>query len=175
MRFRRWFILGILLTAGILLLANIGFTDTEAAKSEKGIVWVKYDEGIKLAAKEQKAILVDFYTNWCGYCKKMDRETFSDPKVAGYLGEKFIAVKVNAESNETVVTPGGPVSEKELSRLFGVRGYPTYWFLSSDGEKINNLSGYRPPDIFLTVAQYIGDSHYKTKTWKEYQESLPAN
>jgi thioredoxin-related protein len=172
MKFRHWIIISILSLAGMALLFNIGFSDTDKSEAENTIKWIKYDEGLKIAAEENKPILIDFYTKWCGFCKKMDRETFSNDKVARYLDEKFVTVKVNGESNETVALSEGSLSERQVSRSFGVRGYPTYWFLKASGEKIDNIRGYRPPEMFMTILQFIGDGHYENKTWKEYIDQV---
>lgn len=174
MKFRHWIILVMFSLAAMTMLFNTGFSDTDKPKVESAIKWVKYDEGLRMAAEENKPIFVDFYTNWCGYCKKMDRETFSDAEVASYMREKFVTVKVNAESNETVAVSDESLSEKQVSRSFGVRGYPTYWFLKASGEKIDNVRGYRPPESFLTILQFIGDGHYENKTWKEYMDEIKS-
>ncbi len=174
MRIRHWIIATIVIAAGVFLFAGIGATDTKEAKEVIELNWVKYDKGLELAAKENKLVMVDFYTNWCRYCKKMDKETFAEETVAKYLSEKFIVVKVNAESKETVVTANGSLSEKDLSKSFGVRGYPAYWFLKPDGEKINNIPGYVPADRFINILRYFGEGYYETKTWKEYASGLEA-
>jgi len=163
------------LILGIVFLGNIGFSDTEQKEAKKELVWVKYDDGIRQAAKENKPVFVDFYTNWCGWCKKMDRETFSDAEVMKYLGDNFILVKVNAESNLNLVLDFGNITERDLSKSFGVRGYPTYWFLNSEGGKILNFSGYRTADRFLPIIEYIGGGHYKSKTYKEFEDSRQSN
>lgn len=175
MRSKRWIISAAILAVSVLILVNIGFTGNEKQPTESKLNWLKYDEGLQLAAKLNKPVFVDFYTNWCKFCKKMDRETFADESIYKYMNEKFVMVKVNAESNNVVATADGNISEKDLSRSFGVRGYPTYWFLKSSGEKINNISGYAPPERFITVLKYIGDNIYQDKTWNEYLKGLQAN
>ena len=187
MRMNRWILTLVIILAGVLTYAGISATDAEEAKPAKdakmakaakdavALSWVKYDKGLELAAKENKPIMVDFYTNWCKFCKKMDNETFTDGTVARYLDENFVLVKVNAESNETVITSNGNLSERQLSQSFGVRGYPAYWFLKSNGEKINNVPGYVPPDKFITILRYFGEGHYETTTWKDYLDSQNSN
>lgn len=159
----------ILSSCAVFLLAVSGFTG-ESSK-DKGITWVNYDEGLKLANKTDKLVFIDFYTNWCKFCHKMDRETFSNQKVIDYFNDHFVAVKINAESNVKMTLPDGEFSGREISRQYGVRGYPTYWFLKSDGEKINFTSGYSPPDKFLPLLQFVGDKFYENMTFREYLEN----
>lgn len=176
MKFRYWLYAGMILAIALIFFINTGTSqDQKAVKVENGLSWVKYDKGLAQAAKENKPILIDFYTNWCGWCKKMDRDTFANDSVAKYLGDKFITVKVNAESNDPLVLKSGSISERDLARSFGVKGYPTYFFLKSNGDKIFNVASYFPPDNFIKLLRYIGDEHYKTKTIQEYSKSLQAN
>lgn len=174
MRLKGLIVTTAILAAAVFLMVKIGFTDTQEPKPklDKELKWLKYDEGLKLAAEANKPVMVDFYTNWCGFCKKMDRETFTDEDVKGYLGEKFVIVKVNAESNDMLATSEGTISERQLARSFGVRGYPTYSFLKPNGERINDVPGYKPPDAFLALLKYFGDGHYQSETWKEYVAGL---
>jgi len=152
-----------------VLLFSCATADEKAGTA--GIKWLTYEEGLKAAAKQGKFLFVDFYTNWCGYCKKMDKETFTNKEVVEYLNKNFVAVKVNAESKETMNLPEGPIDGIKLARSYGVTGYPTYWFVESNGSKINKMPGYAPPDKFLPVLKFIGDGHYKTKSFKDYIES----
>jgi thioredoxin-related protein len=172
---RRIAVIVTLLAIGFVFLAVSGVTDPSKDEGKEALNWIRYDEGLKLAEKAKKPIFVDFYTNWCRFCKKMDKETFSDKAISQYLGEHFVTVKVNAESKNTVDTPDGSLSERQLARSFSVRGYPTYWFLKPSGEKINYTSGYSPPDKFITVLRYIGDGHYETKSFKDYMAEISAN
>jgi len=174
MIFRKLGILAIIVL-GLFSAFSLGAQETgkknQGAQNVAGkddITWYKYDEGLKLAAKAGKPVLVDFYTNWCGWCKKMDKTTYVDPAVTSYMNSKFIAVKVNAESRDAINLPSGPVDGRRLARSFGVTGYPSIWFLESDGKKINNLPGFAPPERFIHVLRYIGDGIYKSQTFKDY-------
>jgi len=142
----------------------------ETTKKES-ITWVKYDEGLKLAAKTEKLIIVDVYTNWCKFCHKMDRETFSDKNIIEFLGENFIGVKLNAESKKKMKLSDGEFTGRDISRKFGVRGYPTYLFLNSDGELVYRTSGYSPPERFMVYLKYVSSGKHKDMTIEEYWQA----
>lgn len=131
--------------------------------------WRSFDAGLAEAKASHKKILLDVYTDWCGWCKKLDKEVYSNQKVATYLAKAYIPVKLNAESAKKLSYKDKAHSETELARAFGVQSYPTIIFLDSDGEPINSLGGYVDADRFLPIVQYIGDDHYKTMTWDEYK------
>jgi thioredoxin-related protein len=165
-----------------IVLAILGSACTAGDSSEhkkesntSDVNWVSYDEGLKLAAESGKVIFVDFYTNWCKFCKKMDIETFSKPEIAEVFEKRFINVKVNAESNKKITLPDGNLSGRELARSFGVRGYPTYWFLKSDGEKINYYSGFAPPEKFIHILKFVGEGHYENKSFQDYLKEATAS
>jgi len=84
-------------------------------------------------------VLIDFYTDWCGPCKMMDENTFSDDKVKAYANQHFVSMKVNAEKGEGV----------ELSDRYNIRGYPTILFVNDKGEEVDRMMGYREPEDFL--------------------------
>ena len=93
------------------------------------VQWKSIDEASK-AKIGTKLYFVDFYTDWCGYCKKMDRQTFTDPTVAKILNKYYYPVKFNAESSQTVQwagktyrPAGGRGRAHELAA--GQRGYPS--------------------------------------------------
>lgn len=95
-----------------------------------------FEDALKSAKSQNKPIMVDFYTDWCGWCKKLDSDTYSDPKVRA-AAEKFICVKVDAEK------------ESALANKYAVAGFPTIMFLDKDGKVISKITGYLPPDKFL--------------------------
>jgi thioredoxin-related protein len=174
MIFRKLGILAIIVL-GLFVVFSLGAEETglknqgaQNAAGKDDITWYKYDEGLKLAAKAGKPILVDFYTDWCGWCKKMDKTTYVDPAVTSYVKTKFVAVKVNAESRDAINLPSGAVDGRKLARSFGVSGFPTTILLDSRGKAVLAFAGYRPADDFIHYAKYVGDGIYKSQTFKDY-------
>ena len=138
---------------------------------EAEIKWYRFDEGAALAARTKKAVLVDVYTSWCGWCKRMEATTYKDPRVITELNEHFVLVKLNAESDRPLTYKGEKTNEMRLSReVFGVTGYPTTVFLRSDGEVITPVSGYLAADKFRTVLTFIGTGAYENTKWSDYQK-----
>jgi thioredoxin-related protein len=138
------------------------------------IVWKSFNDGIDLARSSNKKVLVDVYTDWCTWCKKMDSEVYANKKVIGLLNEHFIAVKLNAESANLVSFKGNSFTEADLSRQLGVSGYPTTLFFDQNSNPITDLSGYAAPDRFARVLDFIGKDYYKTISFQEYVKNQPS-
>lgn len=100
---------------------------------------VSYTEALELAVKEKKMVFIDFYTEWCGPCKRMSKEVFPHEKVGEYFNRMFVALKLDAEKGEG----------KELAEKYAVKAYPTFVVLSPDGSEVYRTSGYRPADEFV--------------------------
>ncbi len=134
---------------------------SSAPETPKEIVWRNYEDGIKIAEEQGKQILIDFSTVWCGYCKKMDRETFSDATVIDFINTNFVAIKVDGDSKREIEIDGFSTTEKRLTKeMFGVTGYPTFWFLESDGSKIGKQPGYQPAKGFLELLTFVTEKKY---------------
>jgi len=159
---------------GLKSYFKIDQQNAEAVEETKplALTWLSYNEGLALAEKENKYILIDFYTDSCGYCKKMDKETYSKEEVKKFLNENFVVVKVNAESGKKVIENGKEITERELARLYQVNGYPTTWFLESNHSPIAPLPGYVTAEQFVPVLSYIGEGWYKSISFKEYSEKI---
>jgi thioredoxin-related protein len=130
-----------MLNAAVLVLA--------ALVGEGGAAAAPAPESLKLQAgpmarvlEEAKAsgrpVLVDFYTDWCGWCKRMDKEVFGDAEVAKYCNENFLVFRVDAEKGE------GP----DLAKKHGVGGYPTFVVLDAAGEELDAQPGYAAREPF---------------------------
>ncbi|HAJ33383.1 MAG TPA: hypothetical protein DCK79_08425 [Candidatus Atribacteria bacterium] len=159
---------------GLKSYFKIDEQNAEAVKEAKpfALNWLSYNEGLALAAKENKYILIDFYTDWCGYCKKMDKETYSKEEVKKILNENFVVIKVNAESDNKVIEDGKEITERELAKLYQVSGYPTTWFLESNHSRVAPLPGYVTAEQFIPVLNYIGEGWHKSISFKEYLEKM---
>ncbi|MCD6441241.1 MAG: thioredoxin fold domain-containing protein [Candidatus Marinimicrobia bacterium] len=134
--------------------------------------WYSYNEGMKFAEKEEKHIIIDFYADWCTWCKVMDKETFSDPQVQKYLFENFIPIKLNAEnSTETVAFQGQKLTPRELTTAFRITGFPSVAFLTPKSEVITVVPGYIKKDMFMNLLQYMHKECYKSQTpFEEFLE-----
>ncbi len=128
-----------------------------AARADAGVQWRGWDAGLREAGKSQRPVLVDVYTDWCGWCKRMDRDVYSRPEVRSYLNRKFVTVRLNAEDSEPARYEGRSWTSRSLASRFQVSGYPTTIFLRANGEHLANLPGYIPADRFLLLLRYVGD------------------
>lgn len=143
-----------------------------------------FAEAVEKSKTEKRKIFVDVYTDWCGWCKVMDKNTFSEPKIAKILNEKFYPVKFNGEQREDVVLNGttykfvtsGNSGYHELAAalLNKQLSYPTVVFLDENFNMIQPLPGYRKPEEFHPIVQFIGEGHYKTEKWPDWQATYKS-
>jgi thioredoxin-related protein len=130
--------------------------------------WNSFDTGINHAKTSHKKILVDVYTDWCGWCKKMDSEVYTDPDIKDYLSKHFVIIKMNAEANEKIHYKGQEYLPAQLAAAFGVNGYPATLFLREDSEPITLLPGYTEAPMFLLILSFIAENQYEKKQFSEY-------
>lgn len=135
---------------GTSLLAVVAIGSSQAGESRPpgergGIVWASsFENALEEAQVDGKPVMVDFYTDWCGWCKRLDADTYSDSDVAAHA-RRLVCVKVNAERRS------------EVARRYGVRAYPSIAFLQADGTLMEMIRGYLPPKQFISVLDRIGD------------------
>ncbi|EPR65633.1 thioredoxin family protein [Cyclobacterium qasimii] len=133
------------------LVVLLVFVQQLANAQKNSIEWHSFEEVIEKTAENPKMILVDVYTDWCGWCKKMDRNTFTDPKVIAYVNENFYAVKLNAEDRKKKFEfKGEEYNGQTMARQMKVRSYPNFVIMDSAMESITQLPGYREPDNFVS-------------------------
>lgn len=122
------------------------------------IHWYSYNEGIKKMKEENKKGYLHFYTDWCGYCKLMKKQTFSNSKVINYLNKHYIAIEVNAEDKNA----------KAIVKKYKVDRFPLNFFLHTDATVIGARPGYIAPDLFVSMLKFIDTDSYKTKSFAQY-------
>ena len=146
------------------LSISLALTLTNTVQGQEAIQWMKFEEAIAANAKNPKMILVDVYTDWCGWCKKMDKDTFTDPRVIAHFQKNFYAVKLNAEdTNRKFPFMGKTFSEAEMAASMRVNSYPNFVVIEPGLQNIAQLPGYREPEAFLAgLAELIEKAFKKT-------------
>lgn len=172
-----------LLTLSMVLLLSFTFTACKSftgASASKTIKWQTIEKVISKKSKKKK-VFIEVYTNWCGWCKRMEKSTFEDPAIARYINTHFYAVKFDAESKKPIEFQGktfnystaGRRGRHELATLFMEDnekvGYPTLVFMDEDLEIIQAVPGYRSREEFEVIVTYFAEEHYKTTPWSEYE------
>ena len=147
--------LGFILILGIFTLSHAADPKENNAK----ITYYKYEEGIEKAKKDSLHVAIFFETVWCGWCKKMQQTTLTDPRIIDLLTNDFVPVIVDGDKR------------RDLAKSYKVRGYPSTWFLRFDSTPIAPAPGYWPADDFYWLLRYIKDDAYEKVQFKEYVKS----
>jgi thiol:disulfide interchange protein len=118
-----------------------------------GLQWQDdYDKALAAAKTDNKIVIVDVYTDWCGWCKKLDKDVYADAGVQAKLAKDFVTVKINPEKSK---------ENAEFARKFGVYGYPHILFLDAGGKKISEIRGYIPAKDFAEKLVALADKSAK--------------
>jgi len=151
--------------------------------AQEKIQWMSIEDAYALALTEEnpKKIFIDVYTDWCGWCKRMDKATFQNEEVAAYMNEHYYNVKFDAEQKESIemlgntfeFIPQGSRGYHELAAalLNGKMSYPTVVFLNGKFEMLSPVPGYQEPAAFMNIAKYFGDNIYLETSWQDYSEN----
>ena len=150
-------------------------------KSGDGINWMTWSEVEDALKEEKKKVFVDVFTDWCGYCKKMDKTTFQDKEIIKYINDNFYAVKFDAENKETITLDGnkykyvksGKRGYNQLAAdlLKGRLSYPTIVFLNDDLSLIQPIPGYLDAKKMEIIATYFAEDNHKKTPWTRYEKS----
>jgi len=174
--------MNISLTRTFLLFLFIGLFSTgfsskalKPNKKEK-INWITLEEAAARTKKEPRKIIVDVYTDWCGWCKKMDQSTYSNAAIADMVNKNFYAVKFDAESKEPITINGKTFKynaqyrahEAAIALLNGQMSYPSTVYLDEKFAIIAPVPGYLDVSALKDLLTYFGDNHYRKKTYQEY-------
>ncbi len=163
----------------LAMLVTVGF-------SQDKINWLSWEEAMKASEKQPKKIYIDLYTDWCGWCKKMDASTFVDPEVVKYMNENFHAIKFNAEQKEDIVfndhtfsysgTSGRRgVHQLAYSLLNGRLGYPSFVILDEEKARILISPGFKDANGVMMEMKFAKEEKYKTISWETFKaQNTPA-
>ena len=165
----------------VFLLATVLFFAVQVHAQE--INWVSLEEAVALQKKNPKKIMMDVYTNWCGPCKMLDKNTFHNKDVVDYVNKNYYAVKFNAEGNDNITFNGQSFdnpdydpakanrrnSVHKLARYFSVRSYPSIIFLAEDASLLTSVIGYKTPkQLELYLKLFKNDDHKDFKSQEDF-------
>lgn len=165
----------VLLITALTILTATGTGQKPGGSEKSGLNWTSLEEAIERAGNEKKPVLLDVYTDWCGWCKKLDKETFNDPKVAEVLSNMFTLAKVNGESREEIIYKDQKTNGIGLARGFGIRGYPAIIFLDEKGDMLTLIPGFLDAEQFLPVVKFIGTREYENTDWEVYLKNYESS
>lgn len=144
------------------------------------IKWYTLEEAVQLNKATKKKIIIDLYTDWCGWCKVMERNTFSNSKIVNYINKKFYPVKLNAETKESInfndkrfdyISQGQKgYNEFALMITGGRLSYPSTVFIDEDSNIIQSIPGYLDAEKFYQILNYFGENRYKDTPWEVYEK-----
>jgi uncharacterized protein YyaL (SSP411 family) len=168
-----------------ILCLEICTSYSQNAKNQEksGVKWYTIQEAEKLIKQSPKPIFIDTYTDWCGWCKKMDSETFSNSVIADILNNKFYPVKFNAETKESINFLGqtfindgksGNAHQLAVALLQGQLSYPTVVFLTRQDSiyAVSPVAGFKVAKEMEVLLSFFAGKAYETKKWEDFQKNF---
>lgn len=166
----------------IFLIAGLNLSSV--AEAQSAVKWMSLEEAVERSKTEKRKIFIDIYTDWCGWCKVMEKETFQNPCIANYLNRNYYPVKFNAEQKKDIVFKGtvysyvktgnGGYHSLAAAIMRGKLSYPTSVFLDENLNLIQPLDGYLNIREFEKVMVYFAQDRYRTTPWPKYERTFES-
>jgi thioredoxin-related protein len=168
----------------LTIICVSAYSQSPATTGNSPVKWYTIQEAEKLNKENPRPIFVDTYTDWCGWCKKMDKETFTNQVISEILNTKFYPVKFDAEGSEKVTFYGqtyvndgsaGKAHQFAVALLRGQLSYPTVVFIIpvNDGKiQAQPVPGFREPKDMEALLTYFADKAYNKQSFDDYQKSF---
>ena len=162
----------------LFLLALVAGASLSSLEAQEKIKWYTIQEALQLTASQPRMMVIDVYTDWCGWCKRLDATTFSDPEVIGIMNAHFYPVKLDAEGKEDIVlgdktytfVDNGRRGYHELAAIVtrGRLSYPTISYVDEQGRVLEASPGYKTADQFRVYLAYYAEGAYKDQSFDEF-------
>ena len=155
------------------------------ANAQESVNWLSFEKAIEINKTNPKPLLVSIYTDWCGWCKKMYKETYTNPIIAKYVNDNYHAIKLNGEGKEAITykeytfkfKQQGKTKYHELSAalLNGKLSYPTTIILNKEEQLLDRIPGYLPAKKMEMVLAYFIKRDYKEEKWADFVKKFKSN
>lgn len=167
---KKSFIILLLVTAGLNLSAQ-----------KTTVKWYTIEEAEKLSKTNPRPMIIDAYTDWCSWCKKLDQDTFSNSVIAEILNTKYYPVKFDAEGKYPVTFQGtkyindgksGRTHQLTNALITGQGGYPNMVFINDKLQLLTNVPGYREPKEMEPLLMFFAEKAYEKQDFQAYQKAF---
>jgi len=164
-----------------ILIIAVSIVNT---KAQEKINWLSFEDAIASNKKTPKPILIDVYTDWCGYCKKMDVTTYANKTIIKAINKNFYAVKLDGEGKKDIIYNDQTFKFQKSGRngyhqlpaflMDGKLSYPTTILLSKTEEKLQSIPGYLDKKTFEKILGFFSAENYKTNNWKDFEKDFKS-
>lgn len=162
-----------------LTLAAMGFAPQQGTGQGSEVKWMRWEEAVGHIGQQDKKVLLNIYTDWCTWCKRMDTITFNSAPIAAYINTSFYPVKLNAERKTSIeyndqtfefVDNGKRGYHQFAAELLrGRMSFPSVVFMDEAGEVIQAIVGYKSPEEFERILTYFAEDYYKETPWSAFK------
>ena len=175
-------ILSLLFLATIIFVSSSFISPVESIKADDNtdtsIEWLTWEQAIERNKTVPKKLFVDVYTDWCGWCKKMDAGTFKNPEVVKYMSKNYYSIKLDAERKEDLIFKGDTFRFVANGRrgyhqfaatlLDNKMSYPSFVALDEKIQRITVLPGYMEAPQILPILNYIEQEKYLNTKYEDF-------
>jgi len=167
-----------------IILAAIFIVTAIALQAQEKVNWIGFEEAIELNKKEPRPIVVDLYTDWCGWCKRMDKDTYANETIAKYINENFYAVKMDGEGKEDINFKGNTFKFKQEGRskyhefaaaiMKGKMSYPSTAFFNKEEQLLQTVPGYLTKEKFEKILAFFGGGNEQKEPWPTFEKNFKS-
>jgi|SRR5690606_9958587 len=172
----------------LIMMSSVLCVSAEGKKKKKNkteidttkITWLTIEQAEAEMKKNPKKVYVDVYTDWCGWCKVMDKKTFTNKELIKYMNTNFYAVKLNAEQKDSITfmgnkygfVPAYRANMFAIKLLSGKMSYPSSVLLEEHFKNQQVVPGYLDVGVVETFLKYFAENHYKSTPFPEFQKEF---
>ena len=140
-----------------------------ASVLDRPMEWPTFDEAVLQAESTGKFILIDIYAPWCGWCRRMQQEVYTNADLVVYVQDHFAYGRLNLDDAQTRhIFKGQILTSQELGYALGAQGTPTTVFLTSEGEYITRCPGYWDLDSFTKAVEFVATGAYQRQSFSDF-------